>query len=43
MIAKLRFVERDGKRILQYSFAGDAKIENGEIIWTWQDVPLESE
>ena len=36
MIQALRFVERDGKRILQY--ATDAEIKDGETVWRWKDV-----
>lgn len=43
MIAKLRFVERDGKRILQAAENDDATIRDGEVVWTWRDVPVESE
>jgi hypothetical protein len=42
-VRALRFVERDGKRILQW--APDASVDgsgNGPV-WNWQDVPLEKE
>lgn len=37
-IIGLRFVERDGKRILQQ--ARDARLENGAAVLVWEDVPL---
>lgn len=43
MIAKLRWIERDGVRVLQMaSVEVGARIMDGEVVWTWQDVPLET-
>lgn len=43
--AGLRFVERDGKRILQQQWAATATDHNGYVIagdTDWRDVPLAS-
>lgn len=37
----IRFVERDGKRILQ--MAHEAKVEGGETKPCWYDVPIDGE
>lgn len=37
MIEALRFVDRDGRKRLQ--MATDARIEDGEVIHNWEDVP----
>lgn len=42
MIIALRFIERDGKRILQYVGDEDLAIENGGVKPAWKDVPLET-
>ncbi len=41
MIQDLRFVVRDGAKVLQ--MATSAKVEDGELVYTWLDVPLVAE
>lgn len=36
--AKIRFVLRDGKKILQ--MATHATMKDGEVVYAWADVPL---
>ena len=43
VIAKLRFIERGGERILQYANMDDATVEDGELVWRFRDVPLDLE
>ena len=40
-ILDIRFVERDGKRILQVCYS--ATLEYGEIVREWEDVRMELE
>lgn len=43
MIIDLRFIERDGKRILQFVDNDSIQIEDGTLGYVWQDVPLVTE
>ncbi len=40
VIAKLRFIECDGKRMLQYADSEDATIDNGEVVYNWKTTPI---